>query len=67
MAIEHDRRSENRAAPYLGGSDQVAGRESRVGSVAPAFQLRDEDGAFVSTRRLLRQRPVLIHFYRGAW
>jgi hypothetical protein len=57
----------NTIAPYLGGSDQVAGRASRVGSVAPDFQLRDETGQLVTLRRLLRQRPLVLHFYRGAW
>jgi hypothetical protein len=57
----------NTIAPYLGGTDQLPGRASRVGSVAPDFQLRDEEGQFVTLRRLLRPRPLLLHFYRGAW
>jgi hypothetical protein len=57
----------NTIAPYLGGSDQIPGRASRVGSVAPDFHLRDESGQLVTSRRLLRQRPLLLHFYRGAW
>ena len=68
-AYEHANASANAntIAPYLGGSDQVAGRAGRVGSVAPDFQLRDEEGNFVTLRRLLRPRSLLLHFYRGAW
>jgi peroxiredoxin len=54
-------------APHLGGSGEVPGRESLVGQVAPEFQLRDEEGNYVTLRRLIRQRPILLHFYRGAW
>jgi hypothetical protein len=57
----------NTIAPYLGGTDLLPGRASRVGSVAPDFQLRDEVGQLVTLRRLLRPRPLLLHFYRGAW
>lgn len=67
MTIGTDRRAANRAVPYLGGSDQIPGRESRVGQYAPAFQLKDESDTNVSSRLLLRRQPVLLHFYRGAW
>jgi hypothetical protein len=54
-------------APHLGGSEQIEGRESLVGTVAPGFQMRDEEGNYVTLRRLLRRRPLLLHLYRGAW
>jgi hypothetical protein len=57
----------NTIAPYLGGTDQLPGRASRVGSVAPDFQLRDEVGQLDTLRRFLRPRPLVLHVYRGAW
>lgn len=54
-------------APYLSGSEEVPGRSSLIGTVAPEFQLRDEEGKPVTLRRLLRERPLLLHLYRGAW
>ena len=57
----------NTIAPYLGGSDQLEGRASMVGNEAPAFQMRDEQGNFVTLRRLIRRGPLLLHLYRGAW
>lgn len=54
-------------APHLPGSGEIEGRSSLIGTVAPEFQLRDEQGNFVTLRRLLRQRPLLLYFYRGAW
>lgn len=57
----------NTIAPYLGGSDQVAGRAALAGAEAPAFQMRDEEGNLVTLRRLIRRGPLLLHLYRGAW
>jgi peroxiredoxin len=54
-------------APHLGGPDELAGRVPMFGIEAPAFQMRDEEGNYVTLRRLLRQRPLLLHLYRGAW
>jgi hypothetical protein len=54
-------------APHLGGPEAIEGRTPLVGTVAPEFQLRDEEGNYVTLRRLLRQRPLLLHLYRGAW
>jgi hypothetical protein len=57
----------NAIAPHLGGLEEIAGRESLIGAVAPEFQMRDEEGNYVTLRRLLRQRLLLLHLYRGAW
>jgi hypothetical protein len=54
-------------APHLPGDGQLAGRPSRRGTVAPDFQMRDEQGNFVTLRRLIRQRPLLLYLYRGSW
>lgn len=54
-------------APYLSGPEEVEGRASLVGQPAPEWQLRDEEGAYVSLRRLIRPRPLLLHLYRGEW
>jgi hypothetical protein len=54
-------------APYLGGPEHVEGRESLVGAVAPEFQMRDEKENYVSLRRLIRPRLLLLHLYRGEW
>lgn len=56
-----------RVAPYLGGPEEVPGRVPLLGEVAPAFQMPDEEGNNVSLRRLIRPRPLLLHFYRGDW
>lgn len=29
--------------------------------------MKDEQGNYVTLRRLLRQRPLVLYFYRGAW
>jgi peroxiredoxin len=34
---------------------------------APDFQMKDEEGNYVTLRRLIRQRPLLFYVYRGAW
>jgi peroxiredoxin len=54
-------------APHLPGSEEIAGREPLVGSPAPEWQMKDEEGNYVTLRRLIRQRPILLHLYRGAW
>ena len=54
-------------APHLPGSGIIEGREPLVGQPAPDWQLRDEQGSYVTLRRLIRQRPLLLHLYRGAW
>jgi peroxiredoxin len=54
-------------APHLPGPGEIEGRVPLLGSAAPEFQMRDEEGNFVTLRRLIRQRPLLLYFYRGAW
>jgi peroxiredoxin len=45
----------------------LAERALEVGAVAPAFQLKDADGATVSSAELLTRGPLVISFYRGVW
>ena len=56
-----------RVAPHLPGSELIEGREPLLGQPAPAFQMKNDEGNFVTLRSLIRQRPVLLHLYRGAW
>lgn len=39
----------------------------RVGDKAPELVLPDSKGALISLSALLRQGPVVLTFYRGAW
>ena len=50
-------------APRLG----AASRALKVGDEAPAFILKDPDGNVVSSTELLKQGPLVVTFYRGAW
>ena len=54
-------------APHLPGDGILQGREPLIGQPAPEWQMRDEQGNYVTLRRLIRQRPILLHLYRGAW
>ncbi len=56
-----------RIAPHLPGPDDIPGRQPLLGTTAPEFQLKDEEGNYVTLRRLIRQRPLLFYVYRGAW
>lgn len=56
-----------KVAPYLTGPEEIAGRQSMVGDAAPEWQMKDEEGNYVTLRRLIRQRPILLHLFRGAW
>jgi len=38
-----------------------------AGDLAPAFALEATDGRFVSLDELVRERPVILSFYRGRW
>lgn len=46
------------------GSGQ-AGRALKAGGRAPRFSLPDPDGTIVTSIDLLRQRPLVLTFYRG--
>jgi peroxiredoxin len=37
------------------------------GAKAPSFEFADREGKLVSSRELLRDGPVVLTFYRGAW
>lgn len=69
MVQPHDRQGIDvrDIAPHLPGDGVVEGREPLLGQVAPEWQMRDEQGNYVTLRRLIRQRPLLLHLYRGAW
>ncbi len=42
-------------------------RVSKVGGRAPQFSLPDHNGDMVGAADLLRQGPLVVSFYRGAW
>jgi peroxiredoxin len=54
-------------APHLPGDGIIHDREPLLGRPAPEFQLKDEQGNYITLNRLTRQRPLLLHLYRGAW
>jgi peroxiredoxin len=43
----------------------AASRAVKVGDEAPAFILKDPDGNAVASSELLKQRPLVVTFYRG--
>jgi len=45
----------------------AAGLAAKVGSKAPAFTLKDPEGADISSADLLRHGPLVVSFYRGVW
>jgi peroxiredoxin len=49
---------------------KASGAESRalkVGDLAPSFILNDADGKPVSSVEILKDGPLIVTFYRGAW
>jgi peroxiredoxin len=55
-----------RATEELIASGQAT-RALKAGDRAPAFTLRDPNGAAVSSADLLAKGPLVITFYRGVW
>jgi len=45
----------------------AAGKALKLGDKAPAFTLKDADGAEVSSATLLARGPLVVTFYRGVW
>ena len=45
----------------------LAERALKVGAVAPAFELKDADGATIRSSELLMRGPLVVSFYRGVW
>lgn len=57
---------------YEGGLKQIADsgvaeRALKVGATAPDFQLPDSSGSMVSLSSMLKDGPVVVSWYRGAW
>lgn len=49
---------------------QVSGitqRILKVGKVAPAFELPNQDGQRIASTKLLAQGPLVVSFFRGVW
>ena len=63
---ENKARALREAAEYLITS-RHAERALSAGNHAPAFRLRDQDGADISSEVLLRHGPILLTFYGGSW
>jgi peroxiredoxin len=60
------------APQFMAGiKEQIASGKSemalKAGDAAPAFKLRDQNGACVSLSLLRARGPLVISFYRGAW
>src|SRR5258708_355603 len=45
----------------------LAERALKVGDRAPAFELKDANGAVVRSSELLERGPLIVSFYRGVW
>jgi peroxiredoxin len=56
----------HRATAELKATRQ-AERAMTVGDRAPAFKLNDSENTPVSSAELLKQGPLVVSFYRGAW
>jgi peroxiredoxin len=56
----------HRATADLIASGQAA-RALKVGDRAPAFALADPDGKVWSSADLLKEKPLVVTFYRGVW
>jgi peroxiredoxin len=44
---------------------RLAGRALKVGDLAPAFELDNQDGQLVRSADLLAHGPLVITFFRG--
>ena len=56
----------HRATAELKGSG-VEGRALKIGHLAPAFTLFNQDRVPVSSTDLLHQGPLVVDFFRGHW
>jgi hypothetical protein len=56
----------HRATEDLRGSG-LAQRALKVGDLAPAFELANQDGDLVRSSDLLARGPLVITFFRGHW
>jgi peroxiredoxin len=45
----------------------AASRTKKAGDTAPSFSLKDPNGNVLNSEELLRRRPLILTFYRGAW
>jgi hypothetical protein len=45
----------------------LAGRARKVGDLAPAFELDNQDGQLMGSADLLAHGPLVITFFRGHW
>ena len=55
------------AMALLGCDNTSAQKELTLGSKAPSFKGTDQRGVEVSLSKALKQGPVVVVFYRGAW
>ena len=56
----------HRATAELRASGQ-ADRASKVGDIAPTFELTDADGKIFRSTDALQHGPIVLTFYRGVW
>ena len=45
----------------------IGDRVLKVGAVAPAFELENQQGGIRKSTELLAQGPLVLTFYRGFW
>jgi peroxiredoxin len=45
----------------------IEGRALKIGDHAPDFALFNQDHVEVSSKDLLRKRPMVVGFFRGHW
>jgi peroxiredoxin len=61
------RRKDADAELAMVAANEAASKALRAGARAPLFTLEDAAGQHVALEDLLREGPVVLHFFRGAW
>jgi peroxiredoxin len=42
-------------------------KAAKAGETAPSFNLKNQNGEEISSEQLLKKRPLVVSFFRGAW
>lgn len=48
-------------------SSGILQRVLKPGQKAPSFELPNQDGELVDSRKLLERGPLIVSFFRGVW
>lgn len=54
-------------SPVFAQTETVYPEGLKVGDKAPDFTAKDQDGKSINLKKLLKQGPVVMLFYRGQW